>query len=117
MFRPKNCSTEQNKSVGKMFDQNKIWSKKFESRIISDIYQIDMYKNGRLQFVFLTYEYLYILDVKGNIVKKTANKENTSKKYLSVFILFGVLFGIIYQIIDNPVINIRAPIIITAKCL
>ena len=64
---------------------NKIWSKEFESRIISDIYQIDMYKNGRLQFVFLTYEYLYILDVKGNIVKKTANKENSSKKYLSVF--------------------------------
>ena len=49
---------------------NKIWSKKFESSIISDIYQIDMYKNGRLQFVFLTYEYLYIVDVKGNIVKK-----------------------------------------------
>ena len=59
--------------------------KKFESRVISDIYQIDMYKNSRLQFVFLTIEYLYIVDVKGNIVKKTANKENTSKKYLSVF--------------------------------
>ena len=64
---------------------SKIWSKKFESRIISDIYQIDMYKNGRLQFVFLTLENLYIVDLKGNIVKKTANKENTSKKYLSVF--------------------------------
>ena len=44
-----------------------------------------MYKNSRLQFVFLTIEYLYIVDVKGNIVKKTVNKENTSKKYLSVF--------------------------------
>ena len=66
-------------------DGTKIWSKKFESRVISDIYQIDMYKNSRLQFVFLTIEYLYIVDVKGNIVKKTANKENTSKKYLSVF--------------------------------
>ena len=64
---------------------SKIWSKKFESRIISDIYQIDMYKNGRLQFVFLTLENLYIVDIKGNIVKKTGNKENTSKKYLSVF--------------------------------
>jgi len=66
-------------------DGTKIWSKKFESRVISDIYQIDMYKNGRLQFVFLTSEFLYIIDVKGNIVKKTANKENTTKKYLSVF--------------------------------
>ena len=47
--------------------------------------KIDMYKNSRLQFVFLTIEYLYIVDVKGNIVKKTVNKENTSKKYLSVF--------------------------------
>ena len=64
---------------------SKIWSKKFESRIISDIYQIDMYKNGRLQFVFLTLENLYIVDIKGNIVKKIGNKENTSKKYLSVF--------------------------------
>ena len=44
-----------------------------------------MYKNGRLQFVFLTLENLYIVDIKGNIVKKTGNKENTSKKYLSVF--------------------------------
>ena len=51
-------------------DGTKIWSKRFESRVISDIYQIDMYKNSRLQFVFLTIEYLYIVDVKGNIVKK-----------------------------------------------
>ena len=45
---------------------SKIWSKKFESRIISDIYQIDMYKNGRLQFVFLTFENLYIVDIKSD---------------------------------------------------
>ena len=60
-------------------DGTKIWSKKFESRVISDIYQIDMYKNSRLQFVFLTIEYLYIVDVKGNIVKKTVNKETPLK--------------------------------------
>ncbi len=64
---------------------NKIWSKNFESKIISDVHQIDMYKNNRLQFVFLTLEYLYILDIKGNVVKKVRNKVSGAQKYLSVF--------------------------------
>ncbi|MDC3109896.1 hypothetical protein OA490_02890 [Flavobacteriales bacterium] len=64
---------------------NKIWSKNFESKIISDVHQIDMYKNNRLQFIFLTLEYLYILDINGNVVKKVRNKVSGTEKYLSVF--------------------------------
>ncbi len=64
---------------------NKIWSKNFESKIISDVHQIDMYKNNRLQFVFLTIEHLYILDIKGDVVKKVRNKVSGTEKYLSVF--------------------------------
>ncbi len=74
-----------NKIILSDLSGNNIWSKNFESRIISDVHQIDMYKNNRLQFVFLTLEYLYILDIKGNIVKKVMNKVNGSEKYLSVF--------------------------------
>ena len=74
-----------NKIILSDLSGNKIWSKNFESKIISDVHQIDMYKNNRLQFVFLTLEYLYILDIKGNVVKKVRNKASGTKKYLSVF--------------------------------
>ena len=53
-----------NKIILSDLSGNKIWSKNFESKIISDVHQIDMYKNNRLQFVFLTLEYLYILYLK-----------------------------------------------------
>ena len=74
-----------NKIILSDLSGNKIWSKNFESKIISDVHQIDMYKNNRLQFVFLTLEYLYILDIKGNVVKKVRNKVSGTEKYLSVF--------------------------------
>ena len=74
-----------NKIILSDLSGNKIWSKNFESKIISDVHQIDMYKNNRLQFVFLTLEYLYILDIKGNVVKKVRNKVSGTQKYLSVF--------------------------------
>ncbi len=74
-----------NKIILSDLSGNKIWSKNFESKIISDVHQIDMYKNNRLQFVFLTLEYLYILDIKGNVVKKVRNKVSGNQKYLSVF--------------------------------
>ena len=74
-----------NKIILSDLSGNKIWSKNFESKIISDVHQIDMYKNNRLQFVFLTLEYLYILDIKGNVVKKVRNKVSGAQKYLSVF--------------------------------
>ena len=74
-----------NKIILSDLSGNKIWSKNFESKIISDVHQIDMYKNNRLQFVFLTLEYLYILDIKGNVVKKVRNKVSGIEKYLSVF--------------------------------
>jgi hypothetical protein len=74
-----------NKIILSDLSGNKIWSKNFESKIISDVHQIDMYKNNRLQFVFLTLEYLYILDIKGNVVEKVRNKVSGTEKYLSVF--------------------------------
>ena len=74
-----------NKIILSDLSGNKIWSKNFESKIISDVHQIDMYKNNRLQFIFLTLEYLYILDINGNVVKKVRNKVSGTEKYLSVF--------------------------------
>ncbi len=42
------------------------WKKYLESPIISDIYQIDYFKNGQLQFLFNTKENIHLLDYNGN---------------------------------------------------
>ena len=43
---------------------------KLNSKIISDIFQVDLYKNNRLQYSFLTEDEFLILDINGNLVKK-----------------------------------------------
>ena len=61
-----------------------IWRKKLESKIVGEISQIDLYKNGRLQYVFETENSLLILDKNGGIVKKLNHKKK-SKHGLAVF--------------------------------
>jgi len=46
------------------------WKKKLEGRIIGDIEQVDIFKNGRKQMIFKTSEKLYLLDRNGNEVKQ-----------------------------------------------
>jgi hypothetical protein len=48
---------------GKVF-----WKKQLDGKILGDIKQIDMFKNGRLQMVFNTSKHLYILDRNGKDV-------------------------------------------------
>ena len=59
--------------------------KKLNSKIISDIFQVDLYKNNRLQYSFLTEDEFLILDINGNMVKKISHKKSSSEKFLSVF--------------------------------
>ncbi len=61
-----------------------IWRKKLESKIVGEIFQIDLYKNGRLQYVFETEKSLLILDKNGDTVKKL-NHKKTSNHGLAVF--------------------------------
>ena len=46
-----------------------LWRVKLTEPIISDIFQIDFYKNGKLQILFNTRTHLYMLDRKGNSVE------------------------------------------------
>ena len=62
-----------------------IFEKKLDSKIISKIFQVDLYKNKRLQFVFITNEEFIVLDIKGNFVKKIKLEKSNSNKFLSVF--------------------------------
>jgi len=65
---------------------NLIWSKKLESRIVGDIFTIDIYQNKRLQLVFTTENSVYVIDKNGNDVSPfpLKSKDNITQS-LSVF--------------------------------
>src|SRR5690606_22533242 len=48
---------------------NRLWKRKISARINSDIYQVDIFKNGNLQFAFSTPNALHIIDRNGDPVK------------------------------------------------
>ena len=52
------------------------WSKQIDEKILNKIFQVDSYKNGRLQYVFSTDSQLYMLDRKGRDVGKFPLKFN-----------------------------------------
>ena len=56
-----------------------------KSKIIGEITQIDLYKNGRLQYAFNTEKSFMILDKNGKEVKKIDHKKNAKVLGLSVF--------------------------------
>ncbi|MGB1004054.1 MAG: DUF3352 domain-containing protein [Salibacteraceae bacterium] len=45
-----------------------LWSRKLPARIISEVTQIDMYKNNKLQTIFNTQNQIFIIDRNGNNV-------------------------------------------------
>ena len=62
------------------------WSKKINDRIIEEVKQIDSYKNGRLQYVFVTKNSLHLIDRKGRDIGKFPLKFNDPiTKPVSVF--------------------------------
>jgi hypothetical protein len=95
-------------------DEKVIFKKQLNSKIISEIFQVDLYKNNRLQFIFLTETDLLVLDIKGNIVKKIALKKSLSNKYLSVFdydnnrnYRFVIQIGNTLKMLDSKFKNVK----------
>ncbi len=54
------------------------WKKKLSGKIVGDIKQVDIFKNGRQQMVFRTAKRLYLLDRNGNEVKQLSFPINSS---------------------------------------
>ena len=62
------------------------WTKKIKGKIIKEIHQIDSYNNGKLQYVFVTENELYMIDRKGrNVGKFPLNFNDKITKPISVF--------------------------------
>ncbi len=65
---------------------NQYWKKKIPKKIIGDIKQIDMYKNGRLQIIFRTDDRLYVLDRNGNEVKELSFEIDSGENNIPISI-------------------------------
>jgi len=63
-----------------------VWKKQLEEIPISDVFQVDYYHNGKIQYLFNTENYIYLIDLTGAMVKNyplTLNSPATAG--LSVF--------------------------------
>lgn len=49
-------------------DGEPVFSYPLDSKIVSPVYQVDYYKNGKLQLLFATTEQVYIIDRLGNLI-------------------------------------------------
>lgn len=47
-----------------------LWKLPIEGSINSEVYQVDMYKNGKLQYLFSTADNLYLIDRNGNYLPR-----------------------------------------------
>ncbi|RKD91917.1 DUF3352 domain-containing protein [Mangrovibacterium diazotrophicum] len=48
----------------------RLWKIKLSEKILGDVYQVDLYRNGKLQYLFNTKDKLYLIDRNGNHVGK-----------------------------------------------
>lgn len=47
-----------------------LWKLPIDGKINSEVYQVDFYKNGKLQYLFSTSEKLYLIDRNGNYLPR-----------------------------------------------
>lgn len=63
-----------------------LWKKQLDGKLLGDISQVDLYKNGRLQLAITTPQSFYILDRKGNDVKPYPTKaKETYTQAVAIF--------------------------------
>ncbi len=63
-----------------------LWKLPLEEKINSEIYQVDAYKNGKLQYLFSTPSYLYLVDRNGHYVPNFPVKfRSTCERGITLF--------------------------------
>ncbi len=46
-----------------------VWKKQLEEKPMSDVFEVDYYKNGKIQYLFNTANYIYMIDLTGANIK------------------------------------------------
>ncbi|OYT15124.1 MAG: hypothetical protein B7C24_14710 [Bacteroidetes bacterium 4572_77] len=54
------------------------WKKQWKEKPIGDVFEIDYYKNGKIQYLFNTENYIYLVDLTGNLVENYPISLNSS---------------------------------------
>lgn len=54
-----------------------VWSQTLKEKIISDVISVDLYKNGKWQYLFNSLNYLYLIDINGNSINDYPIKLNS----------------------------------------
>lgn len=54
-----------------------VWKKQLEEKPISDVFEVDYYKNGKIQYLFNTANYVYMIDLTGALMKDYPVKLNS----------------------------------------
>jgi hypothetical protein len=63
-----------------------LWKQKIKGPILGEVYQIDYYKNGKLQLMFNTREQIHLLDRNGNYVERfPVNLRSPATNGMAVF--------------------------------
>lgn len=54
-----------------------VWKKQLEENPVSDVFEIDYYANGKIQYLFNSENFLYLIDLTGNMVANYPIKLNS----------------------------------------
>ncbi len=74
-----------------------LWKKKIDNVPISDVSQIDYYKNGKIQYLFNTADYIYLIDKKGRNV--TGYPKKLHSKATNGIVVFDYLNNRDYRLL------------------
>jgi len=55
-----------------------LWKKRIDKLPLSKIYEVDFFKNGKIQYLFNTADFIYLIDKNGEMVKDFPRKLNPS---------------------------------------
>ncbi len=55
-----------------------VWKKQLDEMPISKVFEVDYFKNGKIQYLFNTENYLYLIDLTGNMVSEYPIQLNSS---------------------------------------
>ena len=74
-----------------------LWKKKLDDLPISNIFQVDYYKNGKIQYLFNTSGYIYLIDIVGNNV--TGYPKKLHSKATNGIVVFDYLNNKDYRLL------------------
>lgn len=78
-------------------DGNIVWDRKVDSKPVSDVFEVDFFKNNKIQYLFNTGDYIYLVDRNGRDVQGYPKKLH--KKATNGIVIFDYLKNKDYRLL------------------